>query len=90
VPLIAAWGSRLAMMRKRFGSPRDQVRQFLRESLCNSGMDLLASRAQQAGICGVLYQCMLEDVSRIGRLAANVNELRIGQLTQRFLELVVA
>ena len=70
------------MMRERFGLPRDQVRKFLRENLRNSGVDLLTSRAQQAGIGGVLYQRMLEDVGRIGRLAANINEFCIGQLTQ--------
>ena len=78
------------MMRKRFGLPRGQVRKFLRENLRNSGVDLLPSRAQQAGIGGVLHQRMLENVGRIGRLAANINEFGIGQLTQCFLELVVA
>src|SRR5262249_27278162 len=71
------------MVRQSFGLSLHDFRELLLESTRDSGVQIHASAFQEAGICSVPYQRVLEGINRVRNLAPAENQFRPRQLAKR-------
>src|SRR2546430_5516699 len=74
------------MVRQGFGLSLHDFRKLLLERVRNGGVQMPASALQEAGICGVPYQRVLEGVNRVWNLAPAENQFRLHQLAKRIFQ----
>src|SRR5262249_61702051 len=71
------------MARQRLGLSLHDLRKLLLERIGDGGVQLAASAFQEAGVCGVSHQRMLEGIDRMWNLAPAENQFRPHQLAKR-------
>jgi hypothetical protein len=74
------------MVRQSFGLSLHDFRELLLERVCHGAVHLSAPAFQEAGICGVPYQRVLEGVDRVWNLTPAENQFRPHQLVKRLVQ----
>ena len=71
---------------KSFGLSLHDFRELLLERVRNGGVQLRAPAFQEAGICGIPYQRVLEGIDRVWNFAPAEYQLRPHQLVKRLVQ----